>query len=417
MMPNTSTDTNIDEDRGLPGLDENKRKANNAVVGIAFLITAVVLIVAVNGGFSSNSVEEEASSQQTQQKQVANTLPPLVTRMPPQIRSSEPPPPPSADSRNNTHNEELTASAPSSPVHQRPASIALPSPPRHPNQQGKVVTPEQRKLKANLLAGSGGAGRGQNRASNNLANGNDDPFDKARRLAEDLMGNQGDIDMPSLVGRGEMSEADSLKAKLEATEVDGARASILKDRTFFLTRGHFLNCALETAISSDVAGMTACRLTRNVYSSDGKIVLLERGTRITGQYQGGLQRGKSRIFVLWTRAESPNGVLINLDSPGTSTLGHSGHDGHINNHFWERFGSAIMLSLVDDLSSYVITKNSDSEIQFDASQKAAQDAASIALENSINIAPTLVKNQGDEISVFVARDLDFRGVYAIEMNE
>lgn len=36
-----------------------------------------------------------------------------------------------------------------------------------------------------------------------------------------------------------------------------------------------------------------------------------------------------------------------------------------------------------------------------------------ALQNSVNIQPTLRKNQGELVSIFVARDLDFSTVYKV----
>jgi type IV secretion system protein VirB10 len=219
-----------------------------------------------------------------------------------------------------------------------------------------------------------------------------------------------------LLGAGQT--ADGLEANLTPTKLQGAKASLIKDRSFIITRGTFLDCALETAISSDVPGMTSCRLTRNVYSSDGKVLMLDRGSRIIGQYQGGLERGKARIFVLWNRVETPNGVIIDIDSPGTGPLGRAGHTGYIDTHFWERFGGAIMLSLIGDVGNYLVSKANNSSgdtINFGNTTETGQDAAALALEHSIDIPPTLIKNQGDHINVFVARDLDFRGVYDLEV--
>ena len=41
------------------------------------------------------------------------------------------------------------------------------------------------------------------------------------------------------------------------------------------------------------------------------------------------------------------------------------------------------------------------------------DAAGIAVQNSINIPPSLRKAQGAEVSIFVAQDFDFPGVYGL----
>jgi type IV secretion system protein VirB10 len=102
-----------------------------------------------------------------------------------------------------------------------------------------------------------------------------------------------------------------------------------------------------------------------------------------------------------------------LDSPGTGPLGEGGVDGFIDTHFGDRFGGAILLSLINDLGDYFANKGRDQTVTFSNSQSAGQELAKTTLQNSINIPPTLYKNQGSRLSIFVARDLSFEKVYGL----
>ena len=213
--------------------------------------------------------------------------------------------------------------------------------------------------------------------------------------------------------RAEADEGELAKA-LRPIKLAGEKAGNLGNRDFLLTQGSMLDCVLETRLESSVAGMTSCHLTRDVYSANGRVLLLDKGSKVVGFYQGGIRQGQRRIFVQWSRIETPKGVVVNIQSPGTGSLGTGGVDGFIDNHFGERFGASILLSLIGDLGDYVANKgNSGGQVQFQNSQDGAQQMARTALEASINIPPTLTKNQGDRVSIFVARDLDFTGVYKL----
>ena len=210
-----------------------------------------------------------------------------------------------------------------------------------------------------------------------------------------------------------------LQDKMKPLRLNPSQAGTLGDRNYLLTQGAMIDCVLETRMITTQPGMTTCYVTRDIYSTNGQVILIDRGSKIVGHYQGGLTQGQARIFVLWSRIETPQGVIINLDSPGTGPLGEGGVDGEIDTHFWERFGGAIMLSLIDDFAQGSVGamnknkggKSQSNQLTFSNTTGAAQDMASEALKNSINIPPTLYKNQGDRINIFVARDLDFRGVY------
>lgn len=160
--------------------------------------------------------------------------------------------------------------------------------------------------------------------------------------------------------------------------------------------------------------MTKCTLTRNIYSDNGTTLLLERGSEVTGEYQANLKQGQSRLFVLWDRIKTPNGVVIDLASPATDSLGAGGVSGYVENHFWKRFGGAMMLSLVDDAATYAATNGGNSINNFQSSSDSAESMATEALKSTINIPPTFYKNQGERVGIVVARDLDFSTVYQLK---
>jgi len=208
-----------------------------------------------------------------------------------------------------------------------------------------------------------------------------------------------------------------LADKLNPTPIEGVRAARLPNRNLLVTQGTSIPCVLETAMSSDVAGFVSCVVLRDVMSDSGNVVLMEKGTQVVGEYRGNVRRGSKRLFVLWTRAKTPTGVIAALASPATDALGRAGFDGDIDTHFWERFGSALLLSIVSDASSIGRQQLQDGSIQINNTAGAANTAAGIAVEQSINIPPTLNKNQGELVNIFVARDVDFSSVYQLKRIE
>lgn len=214
------------------------------------------------------------------------------------------------------------------------------------------------------------------------------------------------------------SQGGALSGALTSTQTLAHSANMLGNRNFILAKGSFINCVLQTKLDSTVPGMTECRVSRNIYSDNGKVLLIERGSTASGEYQSNMRQGMARIFVLWTRIKTPNGVIIPLNSPGTDPLGGSGLPGYVDSHFWQRFGGALMLSLIDDAAKgYVASKQNSSggqaNFNFNSTTGASQTMAAEALTNTINIPPTLYKNQGEEIGIYVARDLNFSSVYHV----
>lgn len=192
-----------------------------------------------------------------------------------------------------------------------------------------------------------------------------------------------------------------------------------------IPQGTLIRGVLETAIQSDLPGMVRAIISNDVYSFDGRRILLPKGTMLTGEYKSGMARGQTRVLIVWTRALRSDGTSVALGSYGTDDLGRSGLTGVVDKHYLERFGAAAVLSLVGGVSSFVAGLNSDgsssssssstsSDAQTQAQQTLSQtmaEMANMALKDSISIPPTIYVDQGAQIMVFVRKDLDFSSLY------
>lgn len=205
----------------------------------------------------------------------------------------------------------------------------------------------------------------------------------------------------------------ALQEALRPSLTPAVRAQVLPTQRLLLPKGAFIDCTLETAIDSTLPGLTTCITATDTFSADGSTVLLERGTKLVGETRGGVTQGAARVFVLWSEARTPTGVVIPLSSPGTDELGRSGLAGNVNRHFFQRFGAAILISLISGaVQGAVASQSSGSTVVYNPS--GSQDVMTEVLKDTINIPPTITKNQGDRIQVLVARDLDFRSVYELK---
>lgn len=194
--------------------------------------------------------------------------------------------------------------------------------------------------------------------------------------------------------------------------VETARASQLENLNTLITQGTMIDGILETAIQSDLPGMVRAIVSEDVFSFEGSNLLVPKGSKLIGRYNSGLVRGQSRVFVIWNRLIRPDGVSINIGSYGADNLGRSGLAGHIDTHFFERFGSSILLSMINAGIEIGINALDDDDAATVALESGSDfsRSAEIALENSIGIKPTVNIHQGTQIKVFVGKDLSFENV-------
>lgn len=179
-----------------------------------------------------------------------------------------------------------------------------------------------------------------------------------------------------------------------------------------IAAGNFIHAILEPATNSDLPGLLRAIVSEPTYAEDGSQVLIPKGSRLIGEYKSGMMQGQSRIFIVWQRLITPDGFSIQLGSSGVDSLGVSGMGADtIDRHFWERFGTASLLSMIGAGTATMGVSGGDQDNSASSYRTAIANsftqAAGQSLQQDGAISPTLRTMQGKPIMVFVAKDLQF----------
>lgn len=196
-------------------------------------------------------------------------------------------------------------------------------------------------------------------------------------------------------------------------------AEPLNNPDTLLVRGTFIRCVLQTRIVTDYAGFSSCIVTEPVYSFDGRRLLLPKGSKVLGKY--GSAPNSDRVAVFWDRIVTPNGIDVNMESPGVDDLGGMGYTGYVDSHWASRISSALLISVLSDAFSYEAAKHGPAtatvtggavvETPFQSNTAATlQELAGQSVRRSANRPVTITINQGTIVDIYVAKDVDFSGV-------
>ena len=302
-----------------------------------------------------------------------------------------------------------------------------PAPPKPPDLASVIYT---------LSGSSGNAGGLPSRPADGAAESG-----LSSQAAEPSSGGRGGESMPDVQGallaaaqRGMPVTQPNrgIDDMLKPSVLQGEPAARMSNRSYLLAQGTSLECILETAIDTTVPGLTTCILSRDIYSDNSRVLLLEKGSKLVGEYRGALRNGDERLFLIWSRIVTPLGVAIRLNSPGTDMLGRAGVDGYIDNRYFERFGTALLVSILADAVPPVVEAASNKALRVSglvdngaggnggngsasATQSAGNQMGSEIIRQGTIVPPVLRKNQGDKVSILVSRDLDFSSIYALAL--
>ncbi|MEZ5691929.1 MAG: TrbI/VirB10 family protein [Rickettsiales bacterium] len=218
---------------------------------------------------------------------------------------------------------------------------------------------------------------------------------------------------------------------IKATKAETELATSLTNLNMTIAQGKIVNAVLETAINTDLPGTIRAIVSRDTYAEAGRTVLIPKGSRLIGTYNTGILRGQKRVMIVWTRLIRPDGIDIQIGSPGVDGLGRGGVEGHVDNKYTEIFSAAILTTMItigaavaveavlpDDGVTTTNTDGSTSSTNSSAKNAASQGVGHLSstardiVTRMIDIRPTITVDQGTRVNVFVNKDLVFPGSFA-----
>lgn len=405
----------ISGDRGEPITKAPKKKNTGMIVAVIGAVFFAVLAVALFGFFFYKALSERNSESievaDDPALEAISTVAVDISKLQDKLKEEERRQQEERDAENNSEVADSTAAPPNDPAANTPR--AGPERGKFDSQENststnssgeKVLTPKEqaelRRFEGEVLWAGDGDDSSEARSRDTTMT----PEERYRAMTQ----------ANSSGGNASGNAPDSIGSLLETETYANGSVVARPDLKFLLINGTSIPCTLRPRIVTDHPAGISCMVNRDVYSANGSILLIAKGSVARGERKVAIRPGQTTVFAAWSDIETTDGLKINIDSMAADGLGAAGINAVIDNHYGERFGGAILLSFLDDVFEAVAQKNSNSEgMNFDNSTQNAQDMSAIALENSINIPPTGYVQHATELNIIVARDIDFRSIYGV----
>lgn len=180
------------------------------------------------------------------------------------------------------------------------------------------------------------------------------------------------------------------------------------ERHRIITADRYITAILENSINSQIPGRFIAITERHIFGSDGRIPLLPKGTRIICWYDSLAKVGETRLPGGCTRAVLPNGASVMLsESIPADQVGRTGLIGEVDNRTWERYGSAVIISVVSALAGAGAAVGGGpvvAEAGAGLSTNLGQVTAA-TLDQTIDLAPIVTVPMGSRIQIIPTEDI------------
>ena len=184
---------------------------------------------------------------------------------------------------------------------------------------------------------------------------------------------------------------------------------------FTLFEGTVIPAVLVSEINSDLPGLVTAQVTQDVYDGvSGEELLIPKGARLVGEYNGELRAGQARVLAAFSRLIYPSGASVSLlGMPAADAQGRAGLGDVVDHHFFRIFGRSFIVAGLawgvqrnDTPSTVVVVPGTGTGGTLTgAAGQVLVDTARVILERDKVIPPTIVIRQGHKFNLMVQRDL------------
>ncbi|WP_193777982.1 TrbI/VirB10 family protein, partial [Pseudovibrio sp. W74] len=183
------------------------------------------------------------------------------------------------------------------------------------------------------------------------------------------------------------------------------------DNSRIVTADRYITGIMETGINSQLAdeGTVVIQVSRDVYGYHGANLLVPKGSRMICRYESAKKVGQTRIGFQCERvlmAES-RAEIYQLKAKVGDAQGYGGMSGHVDNRWWEKYGTAVTTvaigagveSAVTMASAYGLKGSDTIASALTGISENVGELSAKFMEDTVNLRPVIRISQGTRVQI------------------
>ncbi|SFU15639.1 type IV secretion system protein VirB10 [Pseudovibrio denitrificans] len=210
---------------------------------------------------------------------------------------------------------------------------------------------------------------------------------------------------------GSLAAPQGIDPKNSTYKASGRISTSAVDNSRIVTADRYITGIMETGINSQLAdeGTVVIQVSRDVYGYHGANLLVPKGSRMICRYESAKKVGQTRIGFSCERvlmAES-RAEIYQLKAKVGDAQGYGGMSGHVDNRWWEKYGTAVTTvaigaaveSAVTMASTYGLKGSDTIASALTGISENVGELSAKFMEDTVNLRPVIRISQGTRVQI------------------